>query len=107
MFILLKQNRSPMKDACNDILPFWRWEHRATIAARGTRKARVFMAFIDNGIPDTNTSGKYISPPQIYIEEITPGGLELITDNQLFDALYKFLEEKNLLNILPPMPKRS
>jgi hypothetical protein len=59
---------------------YGRWKHLATIH----RNLREYMYFMDerNG--------------QTYIEEITGGQLELIKDDELWQALANFIQEKGL-----------
>lgn len=40
---------------------------------------------------------------QMYIEEITGGHLETIKDDVLFESVYKFLEEKTIIDMGRPM----
>ena len=73
----------------DDLLSFWRWEHRATIG----RNAREYMVFVDQ------------LKQVLYIEEITGGHLEEIKDDSLFEALLNFVTEKEFGSMQIPILK--
>lgn len=83
----------------NDGLPYYRWEHRATLS-RGFKR---YMIFLDNGIQIT---GIQSTAPQAYIEELGPGGLKTIDDDSLFEVLHSFAEQKGFLNAQLPIKKQ-
>lgn len=72
-----------------DLLPYWRWEHRATLGWN----TREFMVFVDQ------------IRQSIHIEEISGGHLEPIADDSLFDALLRFAKTNGFCDIFPPIIK--
>jgi len=74
-----------------DLLPYWRWEHRATLGW-GVRE---FMVFVDQ------------ARQSIHIEEITGGHLEAVEDDSLFEALLRFAQDNNFCDIMPPLIKHA
>jgi len=93
------EKKCPLEMDQNDGLPYYRWEHRATLS-RGFKK---YIVFIDNGIRDKN--GKVLSWPKAYIEEITSKGIERIEDDELFKELHNFCEEKSYMEVQLPIKK--
>ncbi len=91
-FQILDERRFPLKmDNTKDLLAYWRWEHRVTLG----QGARDFMVFVDN------LSGS------VYIEEVIGGHLEKIYDDSLHEAIVRFAEEKDFLEILIPLLKNK
>ena len=82
----------------DDSLPYYRWEHRATLG----RGLRTFLAFLDNGIYKEDV---WLKMPKAYIEEITTGRLETVDDDELFKEIHAFAEELGLLQIQHPLAK--
>lgn len=74
-----------------DLLPFWRFEHRVTLGWN----TREFMVFIDQ------------VKQSIYIEEISGGHLETVADDNLFESLLRFAQNKGFCDIMPPLMKPS
>ena len=96
---ILDERKYPMPHMKqNDGLPYYRWEHRATLGRRG----RTFIVFLDNGIYKNDI---WVKMPQAYIEEITYGRLDKINDDQLFMELHKYAEEMGLIEIQFPLAK--
>ena len=96
---LLDERKYPLPNMKqNDGLPYYRWEHRATLG----RGLRVFMAFLDNGIYKND---KWKKMPEAFIEEITHGKLELIEEEELFNELHNYAQEIGLLQIQFPIAK--
>ena len=96
---LLDERKYPLPQMKQDDgLPYYRWEHRATLG----RGLKVFLAFVDNSIYKEDT---WIKMPEAYIEEITTGRLEKIEDDQLFHEIHKYTEEMGLLVIQLPLAK--
>lgn len=96
---ILDERKYPMPNMKqNDGLPYYRWEHRATLG----RGLRVFLAFVDNGIYKED---KWIKMPEAYIEEITHGRTERIKDEELFTEVHKYAEELGFLLIQFPIAK--
>ena len=91
----LDVGRSILSLRKQEALPYWRWEHRATLGRNG----KTYMVFMDNGNILKNQFSK------LYIEEITAKGLEFIEDDELVNELYRFAEEKGFTIMLPPMRK--
>jgi hypothetical protein len=98
-FYIVNEKRFPLPvetpvsdaEACNlDLLPYYRWEHRATIGRRGRR----YMVFLDN-LKQT-----------AYIEDTT-NGLEKIEDENLWKSIFYFATEKGFLMVIPPLMKPS
>jgi hypothetical protein len=86
---IIDEKRYPLKvhRLINDLSPgFIRWEHRVTVGRRGRR----FMAYMDT------------LRNLAYIEEITSGQLEVIKDDELFEDLHRWINERGFLNILLP-----
>ena len=86
-----------MKIDDKDFLPYYRWEHRATVGYG----AREFIVFIDN-LP--LFTGEI---PKTYIEEVSGGHLEQVEDDSLWEALGKFAGDMGLLEMQPPIIKPS
>ena len=74
-----------------DMLPFYRWEHRATVAHKGKR----FLVMLDN-LEGT-----------VFVEDISSGEAKTIKDEDLFEALVEFAYEKGLLELQLPIFKPS
>lgn len=73
-----------------DLLNFWRFEHRATVGWN----TREFMVFVDQVALAT------------YIEEISGGHLEKVTDDSLHTALTNFAFRHGYMEATPPIPKK-
>jgi hypothetical protein len=71
------------------MLPFYRWEHRATIGY-GTRE---FIVIVDA----LKATG--------YMEEVVGGHLEVIKDDELYDSLYEFAQMYELFKVIQPILK--
>lgn len=97
---ILDEKRYPLPRKNNpaDMLPYYRWEHRATLG----RSGRTFLVFLDNGISINN---QWLSMPEMYIEEITSGHMKVIDDDQLFKEIHEYAERIGLLMITYPMAK--
>ena len=90
-FTIIDERRHPLEvnQYSNiDTLPYYRFEHRVTVGYRGRR----LMAFIDQ------LRGK------VYIEEITGGNIKTIED-ELFEAIYIWVEANGYWGVWPPMMK--
>jgi hypothetical protein len=72
-----------------DMLPYYRWEHRATIGY-GTRE---FLAIID------------VLKATGYLEEVIGGHLEVIKDDKLYESIYNFCKENELFALAHPILK--
>lgn len=92
-FRLINEKRFPLDVHSSednvDLLPYYRWEHRVTLGYRGKR----FMVFLDN------------LESKAYIEDITNGKLEIIEDDNLWEAVFNYATTEKYLNILKPMMK--
>lgn len=98
-FQIIDERKYPLPGLINkNSLPYYRWEHRATISYRG----RKFIAIVDNGIKVNN---KVYKLPTSYVEDITSGIMEQIKDNNLWVALTKFLTVKGFFEIQLPIQK--
>ena len=92
-FQLLDEKRYPLyiqsADKKPDLLPYYRWEHRATIGFNG----KTYMAFIDNlmGVA--------------YIEEVTNGDMKVIKDESVMKEISEYVKAMNLVDLLTPMFK--
>jgi len=73
-----------------DLLPYYRWEHRVTVGYNGRR----YMAFLDN-LKET-----------IYVEDCTED-LKTIDDDNLWHAVVHFAQEHGYLNMMPPIMKEA
>jgi hypothetical protein len=96
---IIDEKKYPLTMHQEDGLPYYRWEHRATLAMMGRR----YMVFVDNGV---RGNGIMMIPPCAYIEEIGASDLKKIEDGSLFLALQNFAEEKGFLEIQFPINKR-
>lgn len=94
---IVDERKYPLPNANNDILPYYRWEHRATIQRHGV----TYLVFLDNGVI---INGKTATPPQIYIEELS-NQLKYIEDDQLFQELMMFVKAKGLIDLQKPIYK--
>lgn len=82
----------------NDALPYWRFEHRATVEYQ----ARIFMIFVDNGVTFNNAT---TVTPKLYVEEITDGDMKVVEEDELHEELADFAVDNGFATILFPMPK--
>jgi hypothetical protein len=98
-FQIIDEKRYPLKTFTAsdnvDLLPFYRWEHRVTVAYKGKR----YMAFLDNEPVSRQEMGI------VYIEDITSGELKQIKDDDLFEELSTWVSENGFLNLMMPIPK--
>lgn len=91
MFQILSTRRFPLQvNNESDLLPYYRYEHRATIGWN----TREFMVFVDHLLQSS------------HIEEITGGHLEKIDDEELFKALQYFAFERDFMEVGPPFLRR-
>lgn len=92
-FQLLDEKRYPLHiqsaDKKPDMLPYYRWEHRATIGYKG----KTYMVFIDNLIGVA------------YIEEITDGNMKTIENDTIMKELSEYANAMNLVHLLTPIFK--
>ena len=72
-----------------DLLPIWRWEHRATLQY-GKRQ---FLVFVDQ------------KNEKLHIEEIVNEDTETISDESLFDELLNFAQSHGFCSKAIPLPK--
>ena len=95
-FQVIDERRYPLKVETHntDMLPYYRWEHRVTLGKYMQGSFRTFMVFIDN------------ITTKLYIEEINTGNtLQVIEDDELFEALSVFADEGGYVKILAPLLK--
>lgn len=95
---ILDERRYPLPKLNKDKLPYFRWEHRATLG----RGLRTYLVFVDNGIYKEET---WFKMPEAYIEDITTGNLEAIKDEELFNEIHSFAENLKLMTIQLPLAK--
>ena len=88
-FQILDSKRYPLKvtDESGKLLPYYRWEHRATLGWN----TREFMIFADHLFHTMS------------IEEIVGGHLEKINDDPLFEALKTFSYKHDFMEVAPPL----
>lgn len=98
-FYLVNEKRFPLpvdtpvrgREGVNqDLLPYYRWEHRVTVGCNGRR----YMIFLDN------------LKHQAYVEDAT-NGLEKINDEELWRELVDFATSNGYLMLMPPMMKNK
>ncbi len=90
-FQILDKKRYPLKVREEKlILPYYRWEHRATIGWN----TREFLVFADH------VKG------ECFIEEVVGGHLEDIKDDSLHSALTNFCYEHSFLEVSVPPPRK-
>ena len=89
-FTIVDERRYPLKINQDNMIDFYRWEHRVTLGYRGRR----LMVFLDNLVST------------IYVEEVTAGGLEYIKDDKLVESVKRYAKANGFLNLMPPMMKR-
>lgn len=96
----MDEKRYPIKPHLGeDILDYWRFEHRVTLQENG----RQFLVIVDNGIIINN---EYTENPKLYIEELTvTGKLIVVEEDELHEELIDYAQEHGFCNILPPLPK--
>ena len=96
---ILDERKYPMPNLKQDDgLPYWRWEHRATLGRAG----RTFIAFVDNGIYKNEM---WLKMPKAFIEEISTGNMTTIDNDELFKEIHGFAENLGLLQIQYPLAK--
>lgn len=90
-FQILDGKKYPLQVTNQDtMLPYWRYEHRATIGWN----TREFIVFVDH--LETVT----------YIEEIVGGHLEKVNDEPLHQALTEFAFTRGFTEASPPPPRK-
>jgi hypothetical protein len=72
-----------------DLLPYYRWEHRATIGYN----TREFLVIVD------------VLKGTGYIEEIIGGHLEQIKDDSFYNSIYNFAMEHEFFVLSQPILK--
>jgi hypothetical protein len=91
VFQILSSQRFPLQVSNeNDFLPYYRYEHRATLGWN----TREFMVFVDHLMQSS------------HIEEITGGHLEKIDDEELFKALQHFAFERDFMEVAAPFIRK-
>lgn len=89
----------PLKDQKKDAaLPYYRWEHRATLS----RSGRTFLVFVDNGVI---LNDHYLSEPSAYIEEVTTGNLKRIKEDKLVKELQRYAQKLGYMDVQIPIQK--
>jgi len=93
-FYIKDEKRYPLNvksadSAKADLLPYFRWEHRATLGY----STREFMVFTDT------------FQQKVYIEEIVGGHLEVVNDDNLHKSLVQYSAEKGFLGVFQPILK--
>ncbi|RLD51556.1 MAG: hypothetical protein DRI97_15555 [Bacteroidetes bacterium] len=84
-----------MKANDKDFLPFYRWEHRATVGLN----VREFIVFLDN-LPLLERQ-----PPKMYIEEVVGSSLVQVEEEELWEDLGRYAEETGVLEMQLPIMK--
>jgi hypothetical protein len=95
---ILDERRYPLPMMNKDLLPYYRFEHRATLGRNG----KTYIVMVDNGII---MGANYIENPTCWVEDFSSGTLVKIKDDELWSELVRFIEEKGFHNVIIPMMK--
>ena len=92
-FLIIDERKYPLemggKYSNKDMVPFYRWEHRATVSTKGRR----FIVFIDQ------------LQGEAFIEEVTTGDLKKIGDDDLWEEIKVWASAMGFFRTLPPVFK--
>lgn len=98
-FQILDSKRYPLHVKNENILlPYWRYEHRATLGWN----TKEFIVFIDHGV---QSGDSILVEGKAYIEQVIGGHLETIEDDSLHDSLTMFAMDQGFLEVSVPMPR--
>jgi hypothetical protein len=95
---IIDEKKYPLPNINKDSLPYYRYEHRATLSRLG----KVYIVFVDHGI---RAGDKIIKEPVSFIEDISTGNMQKIKEDELWVELAIFATENGFLEIQMPMMK--